>query len=376
MKIFVLGSSGVGKTPFARHIAEAFGVPHISASAWVRELFPAQPPADRAAFVEAITRFATAHLRARPDACVTYLRSHHDLERPCVIEGVRNPYDFIHLFDPREDRVVFLTFTGDHLSRTLFERGLEVIEAYLNYLVDTGLIGTQVPVLRYSYGRLYAAPEGEPPVVGGGPDRLASSLDQAIADAIGEFRRLALFAPPAEAIPAVRPQRVHAAVPPLRVHVRAEYLYDMDPSHKGELVPATVFAVSSYAGHAQTFQVLVGDGGLFSYLPPTALVDPAKRREPELELEDLVYSNCAPGPICVHRFEALAGPMQAYFRRRDLWLAGTYQWTLDWYEDNRLAHLIALENGQFALLPSHKVKFGDTERSLPPYRKLHAEWKV
>ena len=85
---------------------------------------------------------------------------------------------------------------------------------------------------------------------------------------------------------------------------------------------------------------------------------------------------CAPGPICVHRFEALAGPMQAYFRRRDLWLAGTYQWTIDWYEDNRLAHLIALENGQFALLPSHKVKFGDTERSLPPYRKLHAEWKV
>jgi hypothetical protein len=342
----------------------------------VRELFPAPPVADRAAFVEAITRFATARLRERPDACLAYLRSHHDLERACVLEGVRNPYDFAHLFDPRQDRVMLLNFTGERLPGTVFERGLEVIETYLEYLVEAGLIGTELPLLRYRYGRFHAAPEGEPPVERGGPDRVAASLDGAIADAIDELRRQAIFAPPAEAIPAVRPQRVHAQVPPLRVHVRAEYLYDMDPAHKGELVPATVFAVSSYAGHAQTFQVLLGDGGLFSYLPPTALVDPQKRQEPELELEDLVYSNCAPGPICVHRFEALAGPMQAYFRRRDLWLAGVYHWTIDWYEDNRLAHLIALENGQFALLPSHKVKFGDAERSLPPYRKLHAEWKV
>ena len=98
--------------------------------------------------------------------------------------------------------------------------------------------------------------------------------------------------------------------------------------------------------------------------------------EAPLELADLVYHNCPAEDICVHAFEQLQGPVQAYFKRRQLWLAGTYLLTIDWYTGNDLLHLIALENGQYAFLPHHKVKFRDGIKEFPPYRKMHSEWKV
>ncbi len=40
MKLFVMGTSGTGKTPFATHVAARLAIPHVRASAWVRRLFP------------------------------------------------------------------------------------------------------------------------------------------------------------------------------------------------------------------------------------------------------------------------------------------------------------------------------------------------
>lgn len=48
--------------------------------------------------------------------------------------------------------------------------------------------------------------------------------------------------------------------------------------------------------------------------------------------------------------------------------------SVDWYDGNDLLHFVALMNGQFALLPSHKLMFGICE--LPDYKKLRAEWRV
>lgn len=169
----------------------------------------------------------------------------------------------------------------------------------------------------------------------------------------------------------------HADIPPLKTHVRGEYLFDMDLRHAGEYVPCTAFAVSSYEGSVPTFKILLADGTVFSYVPPSALVDVARRGNgPELELADLAYHNCPDEDLCVHRFGELAGPVQAFFKRPQVWLAGEYLFTIDWYTGNDLLHLIALENGQYAFLPHHKVKFKDGARSFQPYRKMHSEWKV
>ncbi|MCI0459887.1 MAG: hypothetical protein L0Z62_23295 [Gemmataceae bacterium] len=379
MSLFVLGSSRTGKTPFAAQVALALGWQHLSASEWVRRRFPTAPYPDRAAYVQAITRFALAELKRDPRACVDYLSRTYDLSRPFVIDGVRNPHDFIHLFDPRADAAVFLEHIDTDLPPTRFERGLEVIRAYLDYLGDTGLLeGERVFGYRFRAFHEPAGLIGESAQATAGPwPRTISSLDAAILDLLREWKRIG---PPAaaEAGPAAPiPQRVHADIPPLKTHVRGEYLYDMDLSHVGEHVPCTAFAVSSYEGSVPTVKLLLADGSVFSYVPPSALIDPAKFGSgPELELADLAYHNCPGGDLCVHPFEELAGPVQAYFKRRDLWLDGEYLFTVDWYTGNDLLHLVALANGQYAFLPHHKLKFKDGPRAFQPYRKLHTEWKV
>src|SRR5581483_10347666 len=182
--------------------------------------------------------------------------------------------------------------------------------------------------------------------------------------------------PPALWPPALRPSRVHADVPPIRLHVKKELLYGGDPKLAGALVPCTVFAVSCYPGSTPTLKILIEDGAVFSYVPPDALVDPAKKKPPDLALADLVYHNCPSEDICVHAFEALRGPVLAYLKLRDLWLPGEYRFTVDWYLGNDLLHFVALENGQFAFLPHHKLKFKNGDPGFEPYRKIRRTWTV
>jgi hypothetical protein len=148
----------------------------------------------------------------------------------------------------------------------------------------------------------------------------------------------------------------------------------MDPARVGELRPCTAFSISSYPGNAPTFQILLADGAVFSYIPAPALIDPQRAAEPVLELADLVYHDCRSVEICVNRFDALAGRVLCLFKRRDLWLAGTYLFTVDWYTGNDLLHGVALANGQLALLPNHKIKFGDHPPGFEPYKKIRREW--
>jgi hypothetical protein len=357
VKVFVLGRSRTGKTPFAKRVAEATGAAHLMASEWVRSRFPDTGHATRDAYVQAITAFSLEELRRDPSICVDYIRAHHDLTRPCVIEGVRNPYDFVHLFDPRADQVVLLDHRKNDLTETVFERGLDVIRRTLDHLAATGLLAR--PVVAFAYDEIW---EGVEAAI---HDFLAAhgdALKKQVAESKGERPREA---------------RVHQELPrPIKLHVRREFLHDMDPRRVGEVVPCTAFAFSSYEGSAPTVKILLGDGAVFSYVPPHALIDPARRKAPELELADLAYHNCPAAEISVHAFAALEGKVLAYLKRKDLWLAGEYLFTVDWYTGNDLLHFVALENGQFAFLPHHKLKFGRDTPGFEPYKKLRRAWAV
>ena len=358
MRIFVLGKSHAGKSPFARRVSEAFGIRHVGASAWVRERFP-EPRLpddasgeDKARFVAAITKFATEELRRDPNVSVASLRARVGADEPCVIEGMRNPYDFTCTFDPRTDHAVFLDLTSSQ-PPTAFERGLDVIRMYLAWLEEAGLLDA---------GRVHDYRFAEYGAIG---DAKPNTLEHAIVDFIVRTPRPTPLPQPTTA-------RVHAQIPPICTRVRAEYLFNMDPARVGELRPCTVFTVSSYVGNAPTFQILLGDGAVFSYVPPNALIDEA--REPQLDLGDLVYHDCKSVDIAVQAFDALRGPVLAYFKKRDLWLAGSYLFTIDWYTGNEMLHCVSLANGQYALLPSHKLKFGDHPPGFEPYKKIKREW--
>lgn len=169
---------------------------------------------------------------------------------------------------------------------------------------------------------------------------------------------------------------IHANICLLDVLIKKEYLYDMDPAFIGSFVHGKAFAISSYPQEALTFQILLEDGCLFSYIPIQALQQHDQIIPNPLLPNDLIYKNSPGAQIVVSSYTHLQGDILAYFKNAKKWLKGKYITSVDWYENNEQFHLISLENGQFAFSPNHKIKFRSSEESFPHYKKLHQIWKV
>jgi hypothetical protein len=360
-KLFVLGASGAGKTPIARQLADALGVRHVGASAWVRNAFAGMQldpsftsagggsPVDRQKVVEAMTRFSIEELRKNPRACLDVAGPEMDV--PCVVEGMRNPFDFVHAFDWRTDLVVFVHRADNPLERTAFEEGLEVIGNYLSWLNKAGILDRDRVLVR-TY-----------------PD--VASIEAVVGEALEWVAgRIA----PVAVEP--RPVRVHANIAPLDVFVEKPVLFGGDTQYAGELVPCRAFAFSSYPGSAPTFKLLLQDGAIFSYVAPSVLRWKRDVSEPVLALDELTYHVCPSGDVVVSAFDALQGEHLCFFKKRDVWLKAKYAFTVDWYTGNDLVHCVLVENGQVALLPHHKIKFHRDAPGFAPYKKLRNEWRA
>jgi hypothetical protein len=370
VKIFVIGTSGAGKTPVARQVADALGVPHVAASAWVRRVFPplgADASArERDEQVAAMTRFSIEELRADPFVCLRSLDG--QLASDCVVEGMRNPFDLVHAFDPRTDLAVFLTRADNPVAPTEFERGVGVIRAYLAWLRASGIAPRELAL------EIALATTAD----------IESAAERVVAQAraLGRAHDAEDKAAGKPLPHDARPARVHADIAPLALTVDRPLLHGGDPQYTGQRVACTAFAFSSYPGSVPTFKIVLPDGAVFSYVAPSALRAPAARAsdEPELALDDLVYHACPSGDVVVSVFAALAGDVLCYFKKRDRWLAGTYRFTVDWYTGNDLLHCVTLANGQIAFLPHHKIKFAAGQHALTPgfapYKKLRVEWKL
>src|SRR6185436_115652 len=99
MKIFVIGYSGIGKSPFTNKLLNKFPTAQvISASEWVRSVFPTDT------HVDILTSYAKYKLRTNPNSCVDYINRNYSFNNKItLIEGIRNPYDFNRLFDYTTD---------------------------------------------------------------------------------------------------------------------------------------------------------------------------------------------------------------------------------------------------------------------------------
>lgn len=139
--IFVIGMSHVGKTPLSDVLATSMGMTRISASEWVRSRFVPSPGSDSATILADITRFSQAELAKNPDACVSFMENKYGVSKGgFVIEGIRNPRDFMLLFRPERDMVFFLRFPGNTVSPTSFEsEGIRVIQENVTWMVNNHL---------------------------------------------------------------------------------------------------------------------------------------------------------------------------------------------------------------------------------------------
>ncbi len=156
MKHFVIGTSGSGKTPFAKALAASTGLPYVSAGAWARERFPCPAGMEREQYIRYITDASTEALAKDPDLAYRSILTRIGPEG-AVIDGVRNPRDFARLFDPRVggDRTYRMTYGNNTLPVTRFEEGIEVIEAYAYWLIDAGIMEDAGRYRIYRYDRYW-----------------------------------------------------------------------------------------------------------------------------------------------------------------------------------------------------------------------------
>ena len=162
---------------------------------------------------------------------------------------------------------------------------------------------------------------------------------------------------------------IHYEIKSIKAYVKEEFLYDGDKS-KTKKIPCDIFCISFYPGEAFTFGIMLEEGSVFYYIPPHAL----SRKKFSFDLRDLVYHNVPNGKFCIKKFKYLDKDLRVYMKFKDKWFKGKYIFTIDWYEGNDLVHFVEV-NGQFAFLPSHKIKFRGKKDFLP-FKKIHSSWSV
>lgn len=365
--IFIVGATKTGKTAVAKQLADRHGLQLISGSEWVKKQFVGQDPEN---YLAEITEFSKTKLIENPNACLDYLRASYSLDQGgFVIEGLRNPRDFLNLFRPNIDVIVLLWFEKNPIKPTGFESfGLGVIRSAIAWMKDySGLTDDRILNYRIDAYRGQSKPCHLREEI---PECLASSSWKALGcwnlDEVIEFASASITLTP-------KPQSslVHT-ITEKYVEVAEKVFYNLDEKYY-EWVEAKIFGVSSYAGCALSFSILTSNGAIFHNVP-LHLVRSSIGEE-FYELADLVYFNCPDDRVTVTKYPLLEGPCQVFLKRLEKWVSGHYHCTLDWYQNNQLGHLVWLENGQPALVPSHKMLLGGG-RELPPYQKLRTEWKV
>jgi len=161
-------------------------------------------------------------------------------------------------------------------------------------------------------------------------------------------------------------------IEPFKVKLREEFLYNGDNSRIGNLVDAEVIGVSSYIGFPITFHLLIGNQYLYSDIPIHSFC--YKIPTIQYSLETLSYENSVAHEIEVFKLIHLKDKnVSVYFKDISKWENGIYMMSFDYYTDNRSLHLVRLDNGQFCLIPNHKINFANNQ-ILTDFSKNRMSW--
>ncbi len=167
---------------------------------------------------------------------------------------------------------------------------------------------------------------------------------------------------------------VHVEIKPIKVFVQESVLFNEDNS-KTDLIPATIFCISSYEKEALTFGIVLDNGSVFFYIP-IHKISLSKDCSFEYSLKDLIYNNNESINFNISYFKYLEKqPLKIYLKYLNKWDTCKYIATLDWFEGNDLVHLVLISNGQLACMPSHKLNFTGEEK-LESYKKIKSSWIV
>lgn len=133
-------------------------------------------------------------------------------------------------------------------------------------------------------------------------------------------------------------------------------------------VSGRLVAVESYAGCVPTFTWMSESGHVFCFLPPHAFGPPGTT------LASCVDQECPPGAIDVSDL-GLEGPGHA--RLGDAVVPWKrYVATVDWYEQNRLCHVVQASSGQLCFVRNPRFQVGGEKYDPPSWKKMREVWTL
>ena len=165
-------------------------------------------------------------------------------------------------------------------------------------------------------------------------------------------------------------------LPPEKVWIRAQYLYDFDPERNGDLVEGVWVSVKSIRGQAFRFETYLPEfGALYDKLPIDAFLwnDDCDLGD-LLPLDVLQIWDCMSYHVELIHKPFLAGLRAEFFGKDKQLHGGEYMWTIDSCEpdpriptygfsetpeEHKSFNMLRLDNGQFALQPNNRARFFD-----------------
>ena len=179
-----------------------------------------------------------------------------------------------------------------------------------------------------------------------------------------------------------------ANLPPVKVYVKKEYLYDHEKGH-GELVEGVWISVKSIEGRALYFETYLPEyAALYDKLPISAFVN-SPNIKTNIDLEELELWDAFSYDITVIEKKSIAGVRCKYLAPSKKWYYGEYLFTIDSChadtnilnvnysevpEEHKSFNILELDNGHFAAQPNNRVLFYD--KSLTPAKTIQPDFKV
>ena len=186
-------------------------------------------------------------------------------------------------------------------------------------------------------------------------------------------------------------------LPPVKVYVRAEYLYDHEARH-GELVEGIWVSVKAIRGEAFRFETYLPEyGALYDKLPISAFLwHDVIEEDDQLPLDVLQIWDALAYHVEVVDKPFLKGLRGEFFGKDKQLHKGEYMFTLDTcnpdpripdftlsetIDEHKSYNVLKLDNGQFALQPNNRCRFFDPafnpqEMKKPDFKVATIKYRV
>jgi hypothetical protein len=191
---------------------------------------------------------------------------------------------------------------------------------------------------------------------------------------------------------------LNSSIPPIYCKIRTEYLYDLNPKYKGQSKDCVIFGLTSIAGRAILFNIMLPNGACFWRLPISAFFNKRNDRAevPDMSEDQLELWNSFDYYHDVNHFAFLTGQRGKFLGKDKKFYTGEYLFTVDWChpdanlldtdhseipQEHKCAHVLELDNGNFAAQPNNRIlwninSFTTKKGEWPDYKVQTTYWNV